>query len=42
MLEAIARTEPKSIEELVAVPAVRRWQATEFGVELLAALRSGG
>ena len=36
-LEAIATTEPATMEQLVAVPAVREWQAAEFGEELLAA-----
>ncbi len=36
-LEAIARVDPKTPEELAAVPELRRWQVREFGGELLAA-----
>jgi ribonuclease D len=36
-LEAIARMDPKTSEELAAVPELRRWQVREFGGELLAA-----
>jgi ribonuclease D len=36
-LEAIARADPKSPEDLVAVPELRRWQVREFGQALLAA-----
>jgi ribonuclease D len=36
-LEAIARVDPRTIEELAAVPELRRWQLREFGGELLAA-----
>ncbi|MBW8773005.1 MAG: HRDC domain-containing protein, partial [Gemmatimonadetes bacterium] len=37
-LEGIARREPKSVPELLEVEGVRRWQAKEFGAELVAAL----
>jgi len=37
-LEAIARALPASVEELAAIPDVRRWQVAEFGPALLAAL----
>jgi ribonuclease D len=36
-LEAIARVDPKTPEELAGVPELRRWQVREFGRELLAA-----
>jgi ribonuclease D len=36
-LEAIARMDPKTPEELAAVPELRRWQVREFSGELLAA-----
>jgi ribonuclease D len=36
-LEAIARADPKSPEDLAAVPELRRWQVREFGQALLAA-----
>jgi ribonuclease D len=36
-LEAIARVDPKTPDELAAVPELRRWQVREFGTELLAA-----
>lgn len=36
-LEAIARLDPKTPEELAAVAELRRWQLREFGGELLAA-----
>lgn len=37
-LEGIARREPKNVAELLEVEGVRRWQAKEFGAELVAAL----
>ncbi len=37
-LEAIARTGPKGVEELLDVPGVRKWQAGAIGPDLLAAL----
>jgi ribonuclease D len=37
-LEAIARANPKNLEELGSTPALRRWQVAEIGAELLAAL----
>jgi ribonuclease D len=37
-LEEIARRAPTSLEGLEAIPALRRWQRTEFGKELLAAV----
>ncbi|HEU4680585.1 MAG TPA: ribonuclease D [Gemmatimonadales bacterium] len=39
VLESIARVEPETIEQLAAIPGVRRWQARELGRGLLAALR---
>ena len=36
-LEAVARVDPKTVEQLAAVPELRRWQLREFGAELLAA-----
>ncbi len=39
-LEAIARAIPRTVEELRAIPGVRRWQVAEFGEELLTAVRS--
>jgi ribonuclease D len=38
-LEAIARLNPSSIEQLSEVPELRRWQLREFGEELLQALK---
>jgi ribonuclease D len=38
-LEAIARTNPTSLEGLGALPELRRWQLREIGPELLAAVR---
>jgi ribonuclease D len=38
-LEAIARVDPKTPEELAAVDELRRWQLREFGNELLLAVR---
>ena len=38
-LEAIARINPASIEELAEVPELRRWQAREVGGALIAALQ---
>jgi ribonuclease D len=35
LLEAIARANPASVEELVGIPGLRRWQVREFGEELL-------
>ncbi|HET7600582.1 MAG TPA: ribonuclease D [Gemmatimonadales bacterium] len=37
-LEAIARTAPRSVEELARVPGIRRWQVEAVGKELLAAV----
>lgn len=36
-LEAIARAAPRTLEELAAVPVLRRWQLREIGPQLLAA-----
>ena len=36
-LEAVARANPGSLEELALVPGLRRWQLEEFGSELLQA-----
>jgi ribonuclease D len=38
-LEAVARANPGSREELMSLPALRRWQAEELGDEILTALR---
>ena len=37
-LESIARSEAKSVEELTAVPGLRRWQIEEMGAGFVAAL----
>jgi ribonuclease D len=37
-LEEIARRAPGTVEELEAIPSLRRWQRKEFGRELLAVL----
>ncbi|MGH9391389.1 MAG: ribonuclease D [Vicinamibacteria bacterium] len=37
-LEAVARRFPGNVTELEAISGVRRWQASEFGAELLAAM----
>ncbi|MGH7534037.1 MAG: HRDC domain-containing protein, partial [Gemmatimonadales bacterium] len=34
-LEAIARANPRTMDQLAAVPELRRWQLREFGGELL-------
>ena len=39
-LEAIARKNPASVEEMLEVPGVRRWHAAEMGDAFLRALRS--
>jgi ribonuclease D len=39
VLEAIARVNPDTIEQLAAIAEVRRWQVRELGTGLLAALR---
>jgi hypothetical protein len=38
-LEAIARANPSTLEQLAGVPELRRWQLAEFGGALLAGLR---
>jgi ribonuclease D len=38
-LEAIARANPVSRDELASVPELRRWQSNEIGEELLTAIR---
>jgi ribonuclease D len=40
-LEAVARKNPRTLDELLEVPEVRRWQAEVLGEEFLHALRSG-
>ncbi len=40
-LEAIARRNPHSLDELMKVPDVRRWQAEVLGEEFIQALRTG-
>jgi len=41
LLEAVAKAMPLAIAELLAIPGVRRWQAREFGDELVAAVADG-
>lgn len=40
LLDEIARRNPGSVEELLAVPDIRRWQVDALGASLLEALRS--
>jgi ribonuclease D len=40
-LESIARSDAKKIEDLAAVPDLRRWQIEEMGAGFLGALREG-
>jgi ribonuclease D len=40
-LEAIARSEPRSVEDLKEIAELRRWQANEIGRELVEALATG-
>ena len=40
-LEAIARANPRTLQELAATSELRRWQLAEFGAELLEAVRGG-
>jgi ribonuclease D len=37
-LEAIARAAPRSLDELAAIPGVRRWQVALLGNDLVAAV----
>jgi ribonuclease D len=39
MLEEVAKARPRTLDELTAVPGVRRWQVEAVGEALLAALR---
>jgi ribonuclease D len=39
VLDEVARRNPRSREELVAIPEVRRWQAEAIGDALLGALK---
>jgi ribonuclease D len=41
-LEAIARLNPRTLEELEAVPGLRAWQRGEIGADLLAAVAETG
>ena len=41
-LEAIARANPRTLEEMAALPEIRRWQLGEIGEELLGALSAPG
>lgn len=41
ILEGIARVEPKSVDEMVKVEEMRRWQREVLGAELLAAVTGG-
>ena len=36
ILEAVARAVPRDLDQLMAIPGIRRWQAGEFGAEMLA------
>ena len=38
LLKEISRSEPGSIEELAAVPGIRRWQVADFGEEILSVI----
>ena len=40
LLEEVARAQPTSHEELLAIPAVRRWHVEVMGDDLIAALRA--
>jgi ribonuclease D len=40
-LEAIARAQPGSLEEMARLPELRRWQIRELGPELLKAIQPG-
>jgi ribonuclease D len=40
-LEAIARRNPRTVDEMLEVPDVRRWQAEVLGGEFIKALGSG-
>jgi hypothetical protein len=37
-LEAIARANPDTLEQMAGLPEIRRWQLREIGEELLGAL----
>ncbi|MDP9349159.1 MAG: HRDC domain-containing protein, partial [Gemmatimonadota bacterium] len=39
LLEEVARRDPQSVEELLEIPGVRRWQAEALGDALIGALR---
>jgi hypothetical protein len=39
-LEAIARANPASLEDLARLPELRRWQVREIGAPLVEALRA--
>jgi ribonuclease D len=41
-LEAIARRNPRTLEELAETPELRRWQVEVLGEAVLKALRAGG
>ena len=41
-LEAIARLNPRTLEELEAVPELRAWQRGVIGADLLAAVAEPG
>jgi ribonuclease D len=41
-LEAIARGVPRTLDDLRAIPGVRRWQVEAFGADLLAAIGETG
>ncbi len=41
-LDAVARANPLSVEEMAAIPELRRWQLSTIGGELLEALKATG
>jgi ribonuclease D len=41
-LESVARKRPTTVEELAALPDLRRWQVEVLGAELVRALNAGG
>ena len=41
-LEAVARAEPRSLDDLLSIPELRRWQANEIGGELIKVVTGDG
>ena len=39
MLDEVARRNPATEEELLAIPDIRRWQVEALGAELMGAMR---